>query len=84
MRASHRLDRLDTAFDDDRLVADAGSSCRPTPTALDLTSRTGLRAACQSSSRRSLTARRCSHSSSPRSRPTTVCRPTSSLSSALS
>jgi len=29
MRSSHSLDRLDTAFDDDRLVADAGSSCRP-------------------------------------------------------
>ena len=25
MRSSHSLDRLDTAFDDDRLVADAGS-----------------------------------------------------------
>ena len=24
MRSSHSLDRLDTAFDDDRLVADAG------------------------------------------------------------
>lgn len=24
MRSSHTLDRLDTAFDDDRLVADAG------------------------------------------------------------
>jgi len=24
MRCSHSLDRLDTAFDDDRLVADAG------------------------------------------------------------
>ena len=24
MRSSHRLDRLDVAFDDDRLVADAG------------------------------------------------------------
>ena len=24
MRSSHRLDRLDTAFDEDRLVADAG------------------------------------------------------------
>ncbi len=28
MRSSHSLDRLDTAFDDDRLVADAGT-CLP-------------------------------------------------------
>ena len=29
MRSSHTVDRIDTAFDDDRLVAGAGSSCQP-------------------------------------------------------
>src|SRR3989337_1800238 len=31
MRSSHTLDRLDTAFDDDRLVADAGLLLPATP-----------------------------------------------------
>lgn len=39
MRSSHSLDRLDVAFDDDRLVADAGLLCRPpSPTAWACTS----------------------------------------------
>jgi hypothetical protein len=29
MRSSHSLDRVDTAFDDARLAAEAGLSCRP-------------------------------------------------------